>query len=73
MEVFFYHSKILFKTDVDAKGDFSCLFVTKIFFVWPRRPSGKVANVLECDIIVSDFEIQSRYYVHFWNNTLGKV
>ena len=27
---------------------------------------GVVANVLDCDIVVSDFEFQSRYYVHFW-------
>ena len=33
---------------------------------------GVVANVLDCDIIVSEFEIQSRYYVHFQINTLRK-
>ena len=31
-----------------------------------------VVNVLECDIIVSKFELQSCYYIHFWTNTLGK-
>ena len=30
------------------------------------------ANVLDYDIIVSEFKIQSCYYVPFWNNTLGK-
>ena len=25
-----------------------------------------------CDIIVSEFELQSRYDVHFWTNTPGK-
>ena len=31
-----------------------------------------VANVLDCDIIVSEFEIQSCYYVYFWMNKLRK-
>ena len=29
-----------------------------------------VADVLDCNIEVKEFEIQSRYYVHFWTNTL---
>ena len=28
-------------------------------------PCGVVANVLDCDIMVYKFELQSRYYVHF--------
>ena len=32
----------------------------------------EVANVLDCDIIVSKFELQSHNYVHFLTNTLGK-
>ena len=31
---------------------------------------GVVANVLDCNIVVSEFELQSCYYVHF--QTLGK-
>ena len=27
---------------------------------------GVVAKELHCDIVVSEFEIQSRYYIHFW-------
>ena len=33
---------------------------------------GEVANILDCDIGVSEFELESRNYVHFWTNTLGK-
>ena len=33
---------------------------------------GVVANMLDCDIVVSEFELQSRYYVHLRTNTLGK-
>ena len=36
----------------------------------PRRV---VANVLNCKIIVSEFELKSRYKVHFRNNSLGKT
>ena len=32
---------------------------------------GVLANVLDCEIVVSDFELQLRYYVHF--RTISKV
>ena len=35
-------------------------------------PNGVVVYVLNCDIIVSEFELQSRYYVYFRTNSLGK-
>ena len=28
---------------------------------------------LDCDIVVSEFEFQSRYDIHFWTNILRKV
>ena len=31
-----------------------------------------MANELVCDIVVSEFELQSRYYVHFRTNILGE-
>ena len=31
-----------------------------------------MANVLDFDFVVSEFDRQSRYYIHFWTNTLGK-
>ena len=33
---------------------------------------GVMANMLECDFVVSEFELQSCYYVHFRTNNLGK-
>ena len=33
---------------------------------------GVMANVLNCNIVVSEFELKSRYYVLYWTNTLGK-
>ena len=32
----------------------------------------KHQSALDCRIIVSEFELHSRYYIHFWTNTLGK-
>ena len=33
---------------------------------------GIVANVLDCGLEVSEFELQLRCYVQFWTNALGK-
>ena len=35
-------------------------------------PRGVIVKVIDCGIIVSVFVLQSRYYVHFRANTLGK-
>ena len=37
-----------------------------------RSLGGVVANVLNCDIVVSEFKLQSHYYSHFWTNALGE-
>ena len=37
-----------------------------------RSPCGVVANILDCDIIVSVFDLQMYYYVHFQTNTFVK-
>ena len=31
-----------------------------------------MANVMDCEIVVTEFELQSCYYVYFRFNTLGK-
>ena len=36
-------------------------------------PCGVVVNVLDCDIVVSEFDLQAPYYVHFWIITLVKA
>ena len=35
-------------------------------------PRGVMVKVMDCGIVVSEFELQSRYYVHFRTNTLGE-
>ena len=34
-------------------------------------PYGVMVKALECGIVKSKFELQLRYYVHFWTDTLG--
>ena len=35
-------------------------------------PHGVMVKAMDCGIVVSEFILQSRYYVHFRANTLGK-
>ena len=35
-------------------------------------PRGVMVNALNCRIVVSEFELQLHYYVHFRTNALGK-
>ena len=37
-----------------------------------RCPRSVILKVLDCGIVVSEFEFQKRYYVYFRTNTLGK-
>ena len=39
---------------------------------WVEDRYGIVENVLDCDIVVKQSELQSNYYIHFWANTLEK-
>ena len=38
-----------------------------------RNLSGEVVNVLNWDILESEFELNSHYYVHFWKMILKKA
>ena len=35
-------------------------------------PRGAMVKAMDCGIVVSKFVLQSHYYVHFRENTLGK-
>ena len=35
-------------------------------------PRGVMVKAMDCGIVVSEFVLQSHYYVHFRTNTLGK-
>ena len=41
--------------------------------MWLRGcPRGVMVKAMDCGIVVREFVLQSRYYVHFLANTLGK-
>ena len=54
----------------------SCLQLTTIKyykqFISLRCPRGVMVKAMDYGIVVSEFELHSRYYVHFLTNTLGK-
>ena len=62
----------------------SCLYICIIYIYiyiyiysvsqkWVRGcPLGVMVKVMDCGIVVSKFVLQSRYYVHFRVNTIGK-
>ena len=37
-----------------------------------RCPRGVMVKMMDCEIVVSELELQLHYYVHFQTNTLGK-
>ena len=37
-----------------------------------KDPRGVMVKAMNCGIVVREFVLQSRYYVHFRANTLGK-
>ena len=39
---------------------------------WEGCPRGVMVKAMNCGIVVREFVLQSRYYVHFRANTLGK-
>ena len=61
VEVYFYYKVV------------EMLFLLKLIYnvaVW--NSSGVVVNVLNCNIVINEFELQLHYYDHFQTNTLGK-
>ena len=47
----------------------------KVDMPYTKKPGcslGVMVKAMDCRIIVSEFVLQSRYYVHFQTNTLGK-
>ena len=44
----------------------------KLSCVYEWRPRSVAANMLDCDIIINEFELQCHYFVHIKINTLVK-
>ena len=53
---------------VSVGGGPLCRGVVSVFYI----PSQQGNNVLDCNVLISKFELQSCYYVHFQSKTLGK-
>ena len=41
-------------------------------YSYPWCPRGVMVKAMHCGIVVREFVLQSRYYIHFRANTLGK-
>ncbi len=61
--------KVMLFVFQDMKGSITVNFLK----IDPTVNSGVMVKVLNCGIVVCEFELQSRFYVHFRANTLGKV
>ena len=46
------------------------IYTHTYMYMW--FPRGVMVKAMDCGIIVSEFVFQSRYYIHFQANTLGK-
>ena len=46
--------------------------LNKTYLCACRRCPGVMVKAMDCEILVSEFVLQSRYYVHFRTNTLGR-
>ena len=47
-------------------------FKFRAFLLLDWLPRGVMVKAMNCGIVVREFVLQSRYYVHFRANTLGK-
>ena len=52
-------------------GFHSKLYIKKRAYTYTKHKESE-ANELDCDTVVCEFELHSRYYIHFQINTLGK-
>ena len=71
----------MFQINRDLTGLFVCLcayffFLSQSYFqgmaLQGGYPRGVMVKAMDCGIVVRGFVLQSRYYVHFLANTLGK-
>ena len=47
------------------------IYLFLLFQQWIKN-RGVMVKAMDCGIVVSEFELQSRYYVHSRTNTIGK-
>ena len=69
MLLHFYFSKIL---PIDFLFFWDTCVFPEYFTFREGCPRGVMVKAMNCEIVVREFVLQSRYYVHFRANTLGK-
>ena len=62
-------NRVKLKKTERGTGVWTLLEHEKIYGGCPR---GVMVKAMDCGIVVREFVLQSRYYVHFRTNTLGK-
>ena len=70
------------KVKIGVKRKYNCIYFVFIslaleydysYSISWGYPRGVMVKAMDCGIVVREFVLQSRYYVHFLANTLGKV
>ncbi len=59
-------------TKVNSHSDPLLVVVLGVFLSTRECPRSVMVKAMDCGIVVSEFILQSRYYVYFQANTLGK-
>ena len=76
MDHFFFYIYILLNShylSTIKKGvQHSEISISTILNKFAGCPRGVMVKAMDCGIVISEFVLQSRYYVHFRANTLGK-
>ena len=65
----FAETKLVYSTP--APANWAIQELEKVEQMW-GCPRGVMVKAMDCGIVVREFVLQSRYYVHFRANTLGK-
>ena len=62
------------KVTNEKKNQIKIHYINVTFYqaLYRGCPRGIMVKAMDCGIVVSEFVLQSRYYVHFRANTLGK-
>ena len=67
-----YGNTQYYKAGIKGKWNNPVKLAVPYSIPWSRCPRGVMVKAMNCGIVVREFVIQSRYYVHFRANTLGK-
>ena len=57
---------------LSLSGNWAPQMTTNVINTARGGPRGVMVKAMDCGIVVREFVLQSRYYVHFRANTLGK-